>query len=48
MYYRGGSIIPRKDRPRRASTLTHDDPFTLYVALDNNVKISDRVALEIF
>ncbi|KAK4873323.1 hypothetical protein RN001_015352 [Aquatica leii] len=36
VYYRGGSIIPRKDRPRRASTLTHDDPFTLYVALDDN------------
>ncbi|KAK4873414.1 hypothetical protein RN001_015443 [Aquatica leii] len=36
VYYRGGSIIPRKDRPRRVSTLTHDDPFTLYVALDDN------------
>ncbi|KAF5287933.1 hypothetical protein FQA39_LY15603 [Lamprigera yunnana] len=35
VYYRGGSIIARKDRPRRASTLTHDDPFTLYIAVDN-------------
>lgn len=34
-FYRGGSIITRKDRPRRASTLTHNDPFTIYVALDN-------------
>lgn len=33
-FYRGGSIIPRKDRPRRASTLMRNDPFTLYVALD--------------
>ncbi|KAF5297351.1 hypothetical protein FQR65_LT01281 [Abscondita terminalis] len=32
----GGGIISRKDRPRRASTLTHDDPYTLYVALDEN------------
>lgn len=36
VFYRGGSITPRKDRPRRASTLTHSDPYTLYVALDSN------------
>ncbi|XP_022900640.2 neutral alpha-glucosidase AB [Onthophagus taurus] len=36
VFYKGGSIIPRKDRPRRASTLMHDDPFTIYVALDSN------------
>ncbi|KAK9871594.1 hypothetical protein WA026_012974 [Henosepilachna vigintioctopunctata] len=36
VFYKGGKIISRKDRPRRASTLTHRDPFTLYVALDNN------------
>ncbi|RZB84916.1 neutral alpha-glucosidase AB, partial [Asbolus verrucosus] len=35
-FYRGGSIVPRKDRPRRSSTLTHHDPYTLYVALDSN------------
>lgn len=39
VYYRGGNIIPRKDRPRRASTLTHNDPYTLYIALDSNVSI---------
>ncbi|KRT80428.1 glycoside hydrolase [Oryctes borbonicus] len=33
-YYRGGSIIPRKDRPRRAASLMLDDPYTLYVVLD--------------
>ncbi|CAG9763272.1 unnamed protein product [Ceutorhynchus assimilis] len=36
VFYRGGSIIPRKDRPRRSSTVMHNDPFTLYVALDSN------------
>lgn len=35
-FYRGGSIVPRMDRPRRASTLMHDDPYTLYVNLDGN------------
>lgn len=39
VYYRGGSIIPRKDRPRRAASLMHDDPYTLYVVLDGNVRI---------
>ncbi|ERL92990.1 neutral alpha-glucosidase AB [Dendroctonus ponderosae] len=34
VFYKGGSIIPRKDRPRRSSTVMHNDPFTLYVALD--------------
>ncbi|XP_072378517.1 neutral alpha-glucosidase AB-like [Diabrotica undecimpunctata] len=39
-FYRGGSIIPRKDRPRRASPLMKNDPFTLYIALDSNKKAS--------
>ncbi|KAF8631083.1 hypothetical protein AX17_005169 [Amanita inopinata Kibby_2008] len=32
---RGGSIVPTRERPRRASTLMKHDPFTLRVALDN-------------
>ncbi|KAL3275815.1 hypothetical protein HHI36_020559 [Cryptolaemus montrouzieri] len=36
VFYKGGSIISRKNRPRRASTLMHKDPYSLYVALDNN------------
>ena len=35
VYQRGGSIIPRKLRLRRSSHLMVDDPYTLYVALDN-------------
>ncbi|UYV82958.1 GANC [Cordylochernes scorpioides] len=34
VYQRGGSIMPRKERIRRSSSLTHHDPFTLYIALD--------------
>lgn len=37
VYFRGGHIIPRKDRPRRSSVLMHSDPYTLYVALDKDV-----------
>lgn len=36
VWYRGGSIIPRRDRPRRSSVLTHSDPYTLYIALSGN------------
>ncbi|XP_072023564.1 neutral alpha-glucosidase AB-like isoform X2 [Amphiura filiformis] len=35
VYQRGGTIIPRKERVRRSSSLTLDDPYTLTVALDN-------------
>ncbi|XP_015240151.1 PREDICTED: neutral alpha-glucosidase AB isoform X4 [Cyprinodon variegatus] len=35
VFQRGGSIIPRKLRVRRSSACMEDDPYTLYVALDN-------------
>jgi alpha 1,3-glucosidase len=35
VFQRGGSIIARKMRLRRASTLMHHDPFTFDVALNN-------------
>ncbi|KIJ51385.1 glycoside hydrolase family 31 protein [Sphaerobolus stellatus SS14] len=31
---RGGSIVPTRDRPRRATRLMKKDPFTLHIALD--------------
>ncbi|CAL4170720.1 unnamed protein product, partial [Meganyctiphanes norvegica] len=34
VYQHGGTIVSRKDRIRRASSLMRDDPYTLYVALD--------------
>ncbi len=38
VYQRGGSIIPKKERIRRSSSLMAHDPFTLHVALDVNGK----------
>ncbi|KAL1458535.1 hypothetical protein WDU94_008677 [Cyamophila willieti] len=35
-YQRGGSIVPVRERVRRASSLTLQDPFTLMVALNVN------------
>lgn len=35
VFQRGGSIIPRKLRVRRSSVCMEDDPYTLYVALNN-------------
>lgn len=46
VYQRGGSIIPRKMRVRRASTLMHNDPFTLVVALDVNGTASGRLYID--
>uniref|UniRef100_U5EKN8 Glucosidase II subunit alpha n=1 Tax=Corethrella appendiculata TaxID=1370023 RepID=U5EKN8_9DIPT len=34
VYQRGGTIVPKKERIRRASTLMHSDPFTLIVCLN--------------
>jgi len=34
-FYRGGYIIPRKNRVRRSSTQMTNDPYTLVVALDS-------------
>eukprot|EP01095_Lingulamoeba_sp_RSL-Kostka_P001496 TRINITY_DN12075_c0_g1_i2.p1 TRINITY_DN12075_c0_g1~~TRINITY_DN12075_c0_g1_i2.p1 ORF type:complete len:218 (+),score=74.82 TRINITY_DN12075_c0_g1_i2:245-898(+) len=36
VFLRGGSILPRKDRPRRSSTQMASDPFTIVIALDND------------
>lgn len=34
VFIRGGSIVPLKERVRRASSLMHEDPYTLVIALD--------------
>lgn len=33
VFQRGGTVIPRQDRPRRSTEAMRADPFTLYVAL---------------
>jgi len=44
-FQRGGSIVPRKMRVRRASSLTHHDPFSLTVALDSKVGRDGKQAI---
>lgn len=34
MYYRGGSVIARKDIERSSSTGMTNDPYTIYINLD--------------
>lgn len=46
VYQRGGSIIPRKLRLRRSSQVMTHDPYTLYVALDNNQKASGTIYMD--
>lgn len=36
VFQRGGTIIPKKERVRRASTLMKNDPYTLIVCLDKS------------
>lgn len=36
MFYRGGGIVPRRERPRRSTATMARDPFTLIVALDQD------------
>ncbi|PAV62713.1 hypothetical protein WR25_25835 [Diploscapter pachys] len=43
VYQRGGTIVPTWQRIRRASSLMKDDPYTLFVALDENGSASGEV-----
>ena len=43
---RGGSIIPTRERPRRASSLMKYDPFTLRVALDKDGQARGELYLD--
>ncbi|KAH7941281.1 hypothetical protein HPB49_011619 [Dermacentor silvarum] len=41
VYQRGGTIVPKKERIRRCSALTKDDPYTLQVALPKEGKAAE-------
>jgi len=43
---RGGSIVPTRERPRRASSLMHRDPFTLRIALDSSLTARGEIYLD--
>jgi mannosyl-oligosaccharide alpha-1,3-glucosidase len=46
VFQRGGSIIPRKLRLRRSSMVMKHDPYTLYVALDENNKAQGELYMD--
>ena len=46
VYQRGGSIIPRKLRLRRSTQMMINDPYTIYVALDNAQKASGEIYMD--
>lgn len=46
VYQRGGSIIPRKLRLRRSSYLMINDPYTIYIALDNELKAEGALYMD--
>lgn len=48
VFYRGGSIVPRKDTPRPSSVHTHDDPYSLYIFLDGNSRASGALYVDDF
>ncbi|EDV47634.1 neutral alpha-glucosidase AB [Drosophila erecta] len=46
VWQRGGSIVPKKERQRRASTLMLHDPYTLIICLDRQGKASGTLYLD--
>ena len=46
VYYRGGSVVVRKDRARRSSALMRLDPFTLVISLDAQLRANGTVFLD--
>jgi len=46
VFQRGGSIIPKKERSRRASFMMAEDPLTLMVALDANNKAQGELYVD--
>lgn len=45
-FYRGGSIIPRKETIRSSTAYMHDDPITLYLFLNNSYQASGRLYVD--
>ncbi|KAK9685060.1 Glycosyl hydrolases family 31 [Popillia japonica] len=46
VYYRGGSIISRKDTPRSSSVAMTSDPYTIYVFLNSNSEASGTLYID--
>ncbi|KAI1320608.1 hypothetical protein EDD11_000130 [Mortierella claussenii] len=46
VYQRAGTIVPKRERPRRSSKAMENDPFTLVIALDSEEKAVGRIYLD--
>ncbi|KAF9182981.1 hypothetical protein BGZ51_004318 [Haplosporangium sp. Z 767] len=46
VYQRAGTIVPKRERPRRSSKAMENDPFTLVIALDSNGEATGRIYLD--
>ncbi|XP_070507636.1 neutral alpha-glucosidase C-like [Chironomus tepperi] len=46
VFQRGGTIIPRKMEPRQSSFYMRDDPLTLFVAVDKDLKATGNVFID--
>ncbi|KAJ6649262.1 Neutral alpha-glucosidase AB, partial [Pseudolycoriella hygida] len=46
VYQRGGTILPRKETVRKASTFMKNDPVTLFIAVDNNEQASGTLFVD--
>ncbi|KAG0052953.1 hypothetical protein BGZ83_001879 [Gryganskiella cystojenkinii] len=46
VYQRAGTIIPRRERPRRSSKAMENDPFTLVIALDSKGEAKGKIYLD--
>lgn len=46
VFQRGGTIIPTKMKPQKASYYMRDDPLTIYVAVDKNQEATGNVYID--
>ncbi|KAF9436979.1 hypothetical protein BGZ76_002382 [Entomortierella beljakovae] len=46
VYQRAGTIIPKRERPRRSSKAMENDPFTLVIALDSLGEAKGQIYLD--
>ncbi|KAF9412292.1 hypothetical protein BGZ94_001083 [Podila epigama] len=46
VYQRAGTIVPKRERPRRSSKAMENDPFTLVITLDKKGEASGRLYLD--
>ncbi|KAG0198537.1 hypothetical protein BGX28_008026 [Mortierella sp. GBA30] len=46
VYQRAGTIIPKRERPRRSSKAMEYDPYTLVIALDSKGEASGRIYVD--